>query len=130
MTFGINRRHFLSACGSTLALAPFARSVLAQTSSDYRALVIVFQTGGVDCHDTVLPYDTGAYNAFAEIRAPLLNLYGQRRERNALLPLETSAFARLCDQNIPLHGCPIEVVNTISNHEEAAIRCLDACMWV
>lgn len=93
MTFGINRRHFLSACGSTLALAPFARSVLAQTSSDYRALVIVFQTGGVDCHDTVLPYDTGAYNAFAEIRAPLLNLYGQRRERNALLPLETGGTA-------------------------------------
>ena len=90
MTYRLNRRHFLSACGSTLALAPFARSVLAQPSSDYRALVIIFQTGGVDCHDTVLPYDSAAYNAFAEIRAPLLDLYGQSRERNALLPLETN----------------------------------------
>ncbi len=90
MTYTINRRHFLSACGSTLALAPFARSVLAQPSADYRAMVIIFQQGGVDCHDTVLPYDPGAYNAFAEIRQPLLNLYGQSRERNALLPLETA----------------------------------------
>ena len=88
MTYQLNRRHFLSACGSALAVAPFATSVLAQPSADYRALVIIFQTGGVDCHDTVLPFDPGAYNAFAEIRAPLLNLYGSSRQRNALLPLE------------------------------------------
>lgn len=61
-------------------------------TNDYKALVCVFLEGGLDCHDTVIPYDQPSYDAYAKLRAPLLASYAQEpggssRERARLLPL-------------------------------------------
>ena len=67
--------------------------------SGYKALVCVFLRGGLDCHDTLLPYDQPSYNRYAEIREPLLDAYraspdGDTRARSALLPLAPADAAR------------------------------------
>ncbi|CAA0118132.1 Uncharacterised protein [Halioglobus japonicus] len=95
-----NRRSFLKSSlalpmtmsgGSILgSLAGF--NAQAADTSGYRALVCVFLFGGMDCHDTVLPYDTASYNDYADIRAPLLDTYaalpgGSTRTRESLLAL-------------------------------------------
>jgi len=95
-----NRRQFLK---STLALPLLSSggSLLGALSSggarangpgDYKALVCVFLEGGMDCHDTLLPYDQPAYDAYSTLRAPLLEAYaaepgGSSRARARLLPL-------------------------------------------
>ena len=102
-----NRRHFLK---SSLALPMMMSggSVLgtfagfnahAVDNTGYRALVCVFLFGGMDCHDTVIPFDQSSYDDYSQIRAPLLDSYaalpgGSTRTRDALLALEpaTSAF--------------------------------------
>lgn len=60
--------------------------------SGYKALVCVFMFGGMDGHDTVIPYDTASYNQYAGIRNALLGQYnglvgGSTRTRDRLLPL-------------------------------------------
>ncbi|MEM1262848.1 MAG: DUF1501 domain-containing protein [Pseudomonadota bacterium] len=92
----LTRRTFLTdalaatALGSGLGL-PFAtRSAQAADTSGYRALVCVFLFGGLDNHDTVLPYDSASYNSFAAVRSSLLQAQGANRARTALLPLTTT----------------------------------------
>ena len=68
----------------------------AADTSGYRALVCVFLFGGMDCHDTVLPYDQSSYNDFANVRRTLLASYnalpgGSTRDRGRLLPLEPAS---------------------------------------
>ena len=100
-----SRRHFLQT-GAALsfgAATGFANDLMrfnafAADTSGYRALVCVFLFGGMDGHDTVLPYDTTNYNAYAQIRRELFNRYdsnmgGSTRERSALLPLNLSNAA-------------------------------------
>lgn len=93
------RRHFLTGASALSAatltglgssLAAFQAS--AAETSGYKAIVCLFLFGGMDGHDTLLPYDQSSYNRYAEIRAPLLDLYdnipgGSTRTRNRLLPL-------------------------------------------
>ena len=95
------RRHFLQGAGAaamsaasiggvTTALSGFQAH--AADTSGYKALVCVFLLGGLDCHDTVLPYDQPSYDDYAAIRSPLLDLYaglpgGSSRDRARLLPL-------------------------------------------
>lgn len=60
--------------------------------SGYKALVCVFLFGGMDGHDTVIPYDTASYNQYAGVRSALLSQYnalegGSTRTRDRLLPL-------------------------------------------
>jgi uncharacterized protein (DUF1501 family) len=94
------RRNFLKITAAT-PLALTGTSMLSTLTSmnaqaintgGYKALVCVFLFGGMDCHDTVLPYDQASYNSYAKIRASLLDAYanlpgGSGRERTALLPL-------------------------------------------
>jgi len=52
----------------------------------------VFLFGGMDCHDTVLPFDDASYNEYSQIRASLLANYAQEpggssRTQANLLPL-------------------------------------------
>ncbi len=73
---------------SMLASAPTS----AMDTTGYRALVCVFLFGGMDCHDTVIPYDQASYNDFSNIRSTLLQSYaavpgGNGRSRESLLPL-------------------------------------------
>ncbi|MEM9171053.1 MAG: DUF1501 domain-containing protein [Pseudomonadota bacterium] len=74
----MNRRDFLLNCCSGLGTgAAFAATLgsfnaIAADVSDYKALVCVFLFGGIDCHDTVIPYDAASYNAWEGIREPIL----------------------------------------------------------
>lgn len=94
-----SRRQFLktSAALSMSAGAGFALDLarfnaFAADTGGYRALVCVFLFGGMDCHDTVIPYDTLNYNRYADLRSSLFNRYdnlegGSTRERDRLLPM-------------------------------------------
>ncbi len=99
-----NRRQFLghiSALSAAslagyggLASLPFAAPSHAGTVGEYRALVCVFLLGGLDCHDTVLPFDSSSYAQYAGVRGELLNQYanqsgGSTRQRDRLLALNT-----------------------------------------
>lgn len=94
------RRHFLklsaaaplALSGSSLLGSLASMNARAMDTGGYRALVCVFLFGGMDCHDTVLPYDTASYNSWASLRSTLLAGYnanpgGSSRSRSALLPL-------------------------------------------
>ncbi len=83
----VNRRSFIryasmAAAGNSLALRPFgALNALAQSSTDYKALVCVFLFGGNDANNTFIPFDTAGYNNYSTIRGPLAIA------QNSLLPL-------------------------------------------
>ncbi len=95
----ISRRTLLKSAGAlsattgfgvTSSLGSFAAH--AADTSGYKALVCLFFKGGMDNHDTLLPYDTASYNRLSEIRSELFNSYnrlpnGSTRTRGALLPL-------------------------------------------
>jgi uncharacterized protein (DUF1501 family) len=71
-------------------MASFSQPSRAQENDEYRALVLLFQFGGVDCHDVVIPYGVGEYNEYANIRSDLLSAYGDNRARSSLLQLASS----------------------------------------
>lgn len=98
------RRNFLGSMLSVpvaLAGGPALTSLTAAPAmaadvSGYRALVCVFLFGGMDCHDTLLPYDPASWARYAQIRAPLLQTYadlpgGGTREPGSLLPLNPAS---------------------------------------
>ncbi|MBV8035259.1 DUF1501 domain-containing protein [Roseateles sp.] len=77
----LQRREFLrrtSALGLAGSAAPWALSLAgigeaaaATAPGDYKALVCVFLYGGNDYGNTLVPYDTASYNAYATIRQTL-----------------------------------------------------------
>src|SRR5215469_13504165 len=73
----VNRRSFiryasLAAAGSAGGLRPFGTlNALAQSTTDYKALVCVFLYGGNDSNNTFIPFDTNGYSKYAGIRGPL-----------------------------------------------------------
>jgi uncharacterized protein (DUF1501 family) len=73
----LNRRSFikyasLAAAGNAAALRPFgALNALAQTATDYKALVCVFLYGGNDANNTLIQFDTSGYSNYSTIRGPL-----------------------------------------------------------
>lgn len=93
--FHAGRRHFLrtaSALSASGAATPLAMklaaigalsagAVQAATPANYKALVCVFLYGANDAHNTVTPYDTASYNAYAGVRGALAHA------QSALLPL-------------------------------------------
>ena len=94
----MNRRSFLRAGTFSLAAGlagagPAMLSVPARGGSieAYKALVCVFLFGGMDNHDTIIPYDTAQYDSWAGIRTSLLRDYGIARARDSLLPLASVA---------------------------------------
>lgn len=74
---GVNRRSFiryasLAAAGSAAGLRPFgALNALAQSVTDYKALVCVFLFGGNDANNTLIQFDTAGYANYSTIRGPL-----------------------------------------------------------
>ena len=89
----------LALAGSSVLSALASFNAQAADTSGYKALVCVFLFGGMDNHDTVLPFDQSSYDSYAQIRSSLLNSYaalegGSSRVREALLPLEpaTASF--------------------------------------
>ena len=75
----MSRRDFLrKSCCTTaagMAAASFSRfgmiNAMAQSSSDYKALVCVFLYGGNDANNMIVPYDTAGYANYSKIRAGL-----------------------------------------------------------
>jgi uncharacterized protein (DUF1501 family) len=84
-----NRREFLktSCCSAAagFAAASFSRfglvNALAQTTTDYKALVCVFLFGGNDCNNMVIPFGSAAYNSYKSARG------GLALAQNQLLPI-------------------------------------------
>ncbi|MEO6803830.1 MAG: hypothetical protein ABI197_11385, partial [Granulicella sp.] len=82
-----NRRSFircasLAAAGNAAGMFPFgALNALAQSPTDYKALVCVFLYGGNDANNTLVPFDTAGYANYSKLRGPLAlpqsNLPGQ-----------------------------------------------------
>jgi uncharacterized protein (DUF1501 family) len=74
---GVNRRSFiryasLAAAGSAAGLRPFgALNALAQSSTDYKALVCVFLFGGNDANNTFIPLDSAGFTNYTTVRGPL-----------------------------------------------------------
>lgn len=99
----LNRRLFLSGgtalglgAASGLASTLFSMPALAADTTGYKALVCVFLYGGMDNHDTLIPYDQPSWDAFETIREPLLGLYdgtASPRRRGDLLPLSPANAA-------------------------------------
>jgi uncharacterized protein (DUF1501 family) len=95
-----NRRSFikyasLAAAGNALGLRPFGTlNALAQSSSDYKALVCVFLFGGNDANNTLIPFDTTGYANYASVRGDLA------LAQNTLLPL-TPAPNFALNPNLP-----------------------------
>jgi len=101
----IDRRSFLKRAGATalattslgaLASSVASMPVLGATTDGYKALVCVFFFGGMDNHDTVLPYDQASYNSYASARGSFLSRYSGGRDRSNLLQLSpdnASAFS-------------------------------------
>ena len=99
------RRTFLTGASalSAASLAGFGSSLAAfqagaAETTGYKAIVCLFFLGGMDGHDTVLPYDQTSYDRYSEIRASLLGQYanmqgGSTRARDRLLPLTPSNAA-------------------------------------
>ncbi len=62
-----SRRSFLSAAsmlaaGNVMGFQPFGMlNALAQTTSEYKALVCVFLYGGNDSNNMLIPFDTKGY---------------------------------------------------------------------
>jgi uncharacterized protein (DUF1501 family) len=83
----VNRRSFikyasLAAAGNLAGLRPFGTlNALAQSGTDYKALVCVFMFGGNDANNMIIPFDTSGYNNYSTIRGPLA------LAQNTLLPL-------------------------------------------
>ena len=98
----INRRDFLRTTCAAGVSAGFAGTMgdfaaRAAATGGYRALVCLFFKGGLDCHDTVLPYDTASYADYEAVRRPLIQRYdaGASRARTALLELSPANAAEL-----------------------------------
>lgn len=96
---GTSRRNFLKSAaamslgaGAGFAFDLHRFNAFAADVSGYKALVCVFLFGGMDGHDTVIPFDTASYNQYANIRRALFDQYnalegGSTRTRDRLLPL-------------------------------------------
>jgi uncharacterized protein (DUF1501 family) len=107
-----SRRSFLTtasmaAAGSALGFRPFGMlNALAQTSSDYKALVCVFMFGGNDANNMLVPFDTPGYGNYAAIRGPLA--------------LPQSSLLTLAPQpNFALHPSMPEVQSLFNNGNAA-----------
>ncbi|MEL6758323.1 MAG: DUF1501 domain-containing protein [Pseudomonadota bacterium] len=91
----IDRRRFLKATCAGLGVgAGFASNLasfnaFASEDDTYKALVCVFLYGGMDAHDTIIPYDQSSSFAFERIRDQLLSGYDSvsPRRRSSLLAL-------------------------------------------
>jgi len=97
----------LAAAGNFIGLRPFgALNALAQSPTNYKALVCIFLFGGNDANNMLIPFDTAGYNNYSTIRGPLA------LAQNTLLPLTpTPNFA--LNPNLP-------DLQTLFNNKNAA----------
>ncbi|MEO1042745.1 MAG: DUF1501 domain-containing protein [Pseudomonadota bacterium] len=105
-----SRRGFVRGLGLLGAAATGipALPVFAQGADDYKALVCVILTGGLDNFDCVIPADAQGYRAWASYRTSLLEQYERsghktrRREALVALPGSSAAGHALAPELSPL----------------------------
>lgn len=90
----MNRRDFIKLSGASLMASSMFQlgQALANSppqSGDYKALVCVFLYGGMDNHDTIIPFDEPSYAQWATHRQSLLGKYTTPRTLANLLPIAT-----------------------------------------
>ena len=74
---GVDRRSFikyasLAAAGNAAGMRPFgALNAMAQTATDYKALVCIFLYGGNDANNMLVQFDASGYANYAKVRGPL-----------------------------------------------------------
>jgi len=111
---GTNRRSFikyatLAAAGNAAGLRPFGLlNSLAQTPTDYKALVCIFLFGGNDANNMLVQFDTSGYANYSNIRGPLAIPQAQ------LLQLGGSASNFALNPNLP-------DVQTLFNNKNVAL---------
>ena len=111
-----SRRGFIklgSAAVASMALRPFGLlPALAQSSSDYRALVCVFLFGGNDSNNVVVPMDDANYQAYLSLRRNL-----------ALTGADLTAPVYSGSQNAPyaFHSSLTELSSLFANKELAVV---------
>ena len=85
------RRRLLQALAASGLLGALERNIaLAQTAPDYKALVCVFQLGGNDGENTLIPYDNRAYASYASIRTSASGLNIAQAD---LLPIQPASLS-------------------------------------
>lgn len=108
------RRSFIScaslaAAGNIIGLRPFgALNALAQTATDYKALVCVFLFGGNDANNTLIPYDTTGYGEYSSLRGDLA------LAQSSLLPLTPAP-------NFALHPSLPDIQSLFNNKNAAFV---------
>ena len=91
----MNRRHFLKSAalfGASPIVPQWVSSAHAADVSGYKALVVVFLFGGNDTHNTVVPYSTSEYNAYATARGGPAEANGLAIPQAALQPLSGGLY--------------------------------------
>ena len=74
---GVDRRSFikyasLAAAGNAAGLRPFGTlNAMAQSATDYKALVCIFLYGGNDSNNMLVQFDTSGYANYSTVRGPL-----------------------------------------------------------
>lgn len=97
------RRNFIKSMALTgVGLSLARQRLMAAETQDYRALVCVFLYGGMDNHDTVIPYDSSSYNRWVDIRRTLISQYGGSRTRSNLMPLTQGSVGSFADRRFAL----------------------------
>lgn len=62
----------MAAAGNVLGFRPFGMlNALAQTTTDYKALVCIFMFGGNDANNMLIPFDTTGYQTYAGARGAI-----------------------------------------------------------
>ncbi|MDK2596657.1 DUF1501 domain-containing protein [Pseudoalteromonas obscura] len=118
----MNRRNFIKSASAGVVASSILNmgKVLASTqvndSGEYKALVCVFLYGGMDNHDTIIPFDGDSYKKWAQIRAPLLNRYATKRDLGSILPINTPS--RFADRQFAL---PPEMPNIASLYQQGKL---------
>ncbi len=99
----------LAAAGHAAGLRPFGlMNSLAQSPTDYKALVCVFLFGGNDANNTLIQFDTAGYSNYSTVRGPLA------LAQNTLLQLGGSASNFALNPNLP-------DIQTLFNNKSAAL---------
>src|ERR1700685_308570 len=102
-----SRRSFLTnasllAAGNLLGFRPFGMlNALAQTTSDYRALVCIFLFGGNDANNMLIPTDTAGYANYLKYRVAVAS-GGLALDQTTLLPI-ASKTAQNGETSFGLH---------------------------
>lgn len=99
----------MAAAGNAAGLRPFGMlNSLAQTATDYKALVCVFLYGGNDANNMLIQFDTAGYANYAKVRGPLA------LAQNTLLQLGGAGSDFALNPNLP-------DVQTLFNSKAAAL---------